>query len=165
MRKPSRDVIRLLAGLGVEGDAHLGETVQHRSRVARDPTQPNLRQVHLIAAELHDELRARGLAVAPGEMGENITTRGIDLLGLPTGTRLLVGEEAVVVVTGLRTPCAQLDGIQPGLLAAVLEHDENGALVRRAGIMGVVRASGAVRKGDPIRVELPAPPHRALEPV
>jgi len=165
MRKSSQDEIRLLAGLGVERDAHLGVTVQHRSRVARDPTQPNLRQVHLIAAELHDELRARGLAVAPGEMGENITTRGIDLLGLPTGAQLSLGEAAVIEVTGLRNPCAQLDGIQPGLLAAVLERDADGALVRRAGIMGVVLASGVLHRGDPITVQLPPPPHRVLEPV
>ncbi len=163
--KPNRDGIRLLAGLGVEGDAHQGETVKHRSRVARDPSQPNLRQVHLIHAELHDELRAAGFAVAPGQMGENVTTRGVDLLGLPTGTRLLLGETAAVEVTGLRNPCAQLDQIQPGLMAATLDRDERGNLVRKAGVMGIVVASGDVRPGDPIAVQLPPPPHSWLEPV
>ncbi len=165
MSKPNQGSIRLLAGLGVEGDAHLGEKVKHRSRVARDPSQPNLRQVHLIHAELHDELRARGFVVSPGQMGENVTTRGVDLLGLPTGTRLHLGETAIVEVTGLRNPCAQLDGIQPGLMAATLDRDERGNLIRKAGIMGIVLADGDVRPGDPIRVELPPEPHRPLEPV
>jgi MOSC domain-containing protein YiiM len=165
MSKPNEGSIRLLAGLGVEGDAHQGETVKHRSRVARDPSRPNLRQVHLIHAELHDELRRAGFAVSPGQMGENITTRGVDLLALPTGTRLHLGDAAVVEVTGLRNPCAQLDGIQEGLMAATLARDANGQLVRKAGIMAIVRAGGEVRPGDSIRVELPATPHRALEPV
>jgi MOSC domain-containing protein YiiM len=163
--KPNQESIRLLAGLGVEGDAHKGETVKHRSRVARDPRQPNLRQVHLIHAELHDGLRATGFDVSPGQMGENVTTRGVDLLGLPTGARLHVGDTAVVEVTGLRNPCAQLDRIQPGLMAATLDRDEQGNLIRKAGIMGIVLADGDVRPGDPIRVELPTEPHRPLEPV
>jgi len=163
--KPNRDLIRLLTALGVEGDAHMGETVKHRSRVARDPTLPNLRQVHLIHAELLDELRAAGFVVAAGQMGENVTTRGVDLLGLPTGTRLHLAGTAVVEVNGLRTPCAQLDRIQPGLMAATLDRDENGNLVRKAGVMGIVLAGGEVRPGDPIRVELPSEPHRPLEPV
>ena len=121
--KANHDTIRLLAGLGIEGDAHAGHTVQHVSRVARDPTAPNLRQVHLISAELHDELRARGFDVAPGDMGENVTTRGVDLLRLPTGARLHLGDEAVVEVTGLRNPCVQLDRFQRGLMAAVLDRD------------------------------------------
>jgi MOSC domain-containing protein YiiM len=149
----------------VEGDAHLGETVKHRSRVARDPSQPNLRQVHLIHAELHDELRAAGFAVSAGQMGENVTTRGIDLLGLPTGTRLRLGKTAVVEVTGLRTPCIQLDRFQPGLMAAVLGRDEHGALIRKAGVMTIVLADGEVRPGDPVIVELPPAPHRSLEPI
>ena len=165
MSKPNQEALRLLAGLGVADDAHRGETVKHRSRVARDPTRPNLRQVHLIHAELHDELRAAGFAVAPGQMGENITTRGLDLLALPTGTRLRLGAAAVVEVTGLRTPCAQLDGIQPGLMAATLGRDQRGRLVRKAGVMAVVLAPGEVRPGDPIRVTPPPPPHRPLEPV
>jgi len=163
--KPNRDAIRLLAGLGVEGDAHLGVTVKHRSRVARDPTQPNLRQVHLVHAELHDELGAAGFVVKPGEMGENVTTRGIDLLALPVGARLHLGGAAVVEVTGLRNPCIQLDRFQPGLMAAVLDRDEQGGLVRKAGVMGIVVAGGDVRPGDRMRVELPPEPHRALEPV
>jgi MOSC domain-containing protein YiiM len=163
--KPGQACIRLLVGLGVEGDAHMGETVKHRSRVARDPSQPNLRQVHLIHAELHDELRSRGFTVQAGEMGENITTRGVDLLRLPVGTRLHLGAKAIVVLTGLRNPCKQLDGIQPGLMAAVLDHDAQGNLIRKAGVMGVVLAGGDVRPADPIRVELPREPYQPLEPV
>lgn len=163
--KPTQASIRLLAGLGVEGDAHLGVTVKHRSRVARDPSQPNLRQVHLIQAELHDELRAKGFRVQAGDMGKNITTRGVDLLGLPQGTRLHLGAQAVVEVTGLRNPCAQLDQFQPGLMAAVLERDAEGKLIRKAGIMAVVRVGGEVHPSDPIRVELPSEPHQALEVV
>jgi MOSC domain-containing protein YiiM len=163
--KSNQDSIRLLPGLGVDGDAHQGVTVKHRSRVARDPTQPNLRQVHLIHAELHEELRAAGFTVTAGQMGENITTQGVVLLGLPIGARLCLGSAAVVEVTGLRNPCAQLDRIQPGLMAATLARDEHGNLVRKAGIMGVVIAGGEVRPGDPIRVELPPQPHRPLAPV
>ena len=165
LRKPARLGIRLLAGLGVEGDAHRGVTVKHRSRVRRDPTQPNLRQVHLIHAELHDGLRQRGFDVGAGEMGENVTTRGIDLLDLPVGTRLALGADAVVEVTGLRNPCKQLERLQPGLMAAVLDRGADGALVRKAGIMAVVVTGGDVHAGDTIRVDLPAPPHRRLEPV
>lgn len=157
--------IRLLAGLGVEGDAHLGVLVQHRSRVATDPNQPNLRQVHLIHAELFDELRDRGFHVSAGQMGENVSTSGLDLLGLPTGTRLHLGRTAVVEVTGLRNPCKQLDRFQPGLMAAVLGRDDRGRLVRKAGIMAVVLSGGEVRPGDAIRLELPPEPHRALERV
>jgi MOSC domain-containing protein YiiM len=160
--KMPQDRIVLLAGLGVESDAHHGATVKHRSRVARDPTQPNLRQVHLIHAELHDELAARGLIVSAGDMGENVTTRGIDLLGLPVGTRLQFGDEAVVEITGLRNPCAQLDRFQPGLLAAVLGRDGRGRLVRKAGVMSVVLLGGQVKRGDTIQIELPSHPHREL---
>jgi MOSC domain-containing protein YiiM len=163
--KPNEDSIRLLVGLGVEGDAHLGAMVKHRSRVARDPSQPNLRQVHLIHAELHDELKERGFAVSAGQMGENVTTRGVDLLGLPTGARLHLGETAVVEVTGLRNPCAQLDRIQPGLMGATLERGQDGSFIRKAGIMAVVLAGGEVRPGDPIRVELQAEPLQSLTPV
>ena len=163
--KPERAAIRLLVGLGVAGDAHAGATVQHRSRVARDPHQPNLRQVHLIHAELHDELRAGGFAVAAGEMGENITTAGVALLDLPTGTRLRLGEEAVVELTGLRNPCAQLDGLQQGLMAATLDRDAEGNLIRKAGVMGIVLTAGVVRPGDPIAIELPPAPHQPLAPV
>lgn len=161
--KKNRLWIRLLAGLGVEGDAHSGRTVKHRSRVARDPSQPNLRQVHLMHAELHDELEAAGFAVSAGQMGENITTRGIDLLALPTGTRLHIGETAVIEVTGLRNPCVQIDRFQRGLMQAVLDKDEKGNLVRKAGVMGIVLSDGDVQPGDPIRTVLPLGPLRALE--
>jgi MOSC domain-containing protein YiiM len=160
--KPNRESIRLLAGLGVEGDAHLGRTVKHRSRVAKDASQPNLRQVHLIHAELHDELRAAGFSVCAGQMGENVTTRGIDLLSLPTGARLLIGESALVEITGLRNPCVQIDRFQKGLMKAVLDRDPEGNLVRKAGVMGIVIEGGEVRPGDGIQVELPPKPHRPL---
>lgn len=163
--KPVVDAVTLLAGLGVEGDAHMGRTVKHRSRVAADPTQPNLRQVHLIHEELMDELRAAGFDVGPGVMGENVTTRGIDLLGLPRGARLRLGAAAVIEVTGLRNPCLQLDTYQPGLTRAVLEKAPDGGLIRKAGVMAIVLTGGVVRAGDPIAVELPAPPHQRLERV
>jgi MOSC domain-containing protein YiiM len=165
MRKPVRDSIRLIAGQGVEGDAHAGATVKHRSRVRRDPSQPNLRQVHLLHAELLDELRAAGFALEPGQIGENVTTRGIDLLGLPAGARLRLGETALIEMTGLRNPCAQLDGIRAGLMAATLDRDAQGNLVRKAGVMAIVVAGGEVRPGDPIAVTLPPDPHRPLAPV
>jgi MOSC domain-containing protein YiiM len=165
LRKPVHPSIRLVEGFGVEGDAHAGATVKHRSRVRRDPAKPNLRQVHLIHAELHDELGQRGFSVAAGEMGENVTTRGVDLLALPTGTRLRLGDEAVVEITGLRNPCLQLETLQTGLMAAVLDRDVDGNLVRKAGVMAVVVAGGEVRAGDPIDIELPAPPHQRLVPV
>ena len=163
--KENRLSIQLVAGHGVEGDAHAGKTVKHRSRVRRDPDQPNLRQVHLIHSELHDELRDGGFDVGPGEMGENVTTRGVDLLALPTGTRLRLGSDAVVEVTGLRNPCSQLDSIQDGLMQAVLDHDEDGNLIRRSGVMSVVLEGGEIAAGDAIAVELPPEPHRQLEPV
>jgi MOSC domain-containing protein YiiM len=164
--KQPAERIRLVAGLGVEGDAHQGERIQHRSRVRRDPTEINQRQVHLIHAELHDALAAAGFAgLRPGEMGENVTTRGVDLLGLPTGACLRLGDEAVVEVRGLRTPCKQLDEVQPGLMQATLGRDADGGVVRQAGVMGIVLAAGDVRPGDAITVELPPPPHHALRPV
>lgn len=163
IRKSNELSIRLLAGQGVEGDVHAGETVRHRSRMARNPAQPNLRQVHLIHAELHDELQSAGFSVSPGEMGENVTTRGVDLLSLPTGTRLHLGGSAIVEVTGLRNPCSQLDGVQKGLMKAVLGRDGQGNVVRKTGIMSVVIAEGEVKSGDHIRVTLPAGPHRPLE--
>jgi len=157
--------IRLVAGLGVDGDAHAGATVKHRSRVARDPSQPNLRQVHLVHAELFDELADRGFALRAGDIGENVLTRGVDLLGLPRGTRLHLGADAVVEITGLRNPCVQLDRFLPGLMAATLDRDAAGNLVRKAGVMAVVIAGGDVRTDDPVRVVLPAPPHLPLEAV
>ncbi|MBF6589872.1 MAG: MOSC domain-containing protein [Ktedonobacterales bacterium] len=163
--KGNQTMIRLLEGLGVEDDAHAGITVKHRSRVARDPHQPNLRQVHLIHAELHEELRGSGFTVRAGQMGENITTQGIDLLGLPTGARLRLGDEAIIAITGLRNPCTHLDQIQTGLMAAVLGRDAQGNLIRKAGVMAVVVASGLVRPGDAVTIELPPAPHHPLQPV
>ena len=163
--KENQESIRLLAGLGVEDDVHSGRTVKHRSRVARDPSQPNLRQVHLIHAELFDELRAKGFDLSPGDIGENITTRGIDLPALPAGALLHLGAGAIVQVTGLRNPCHQLDSFKPGLMKAVLDHDMSGKLIRKAGVMGVVLASGDLHPGDPIRIEMPEGDPRGLEVV
>ena len=160
--KPIRDSIRLLPGLGVEGDAHCGQTVKHRSRVARDPTQPNLRQVHLVHSELIAELQAAGFEVHPGAMGENVTTADIDLLSLPVRTRLRLGAGAILEVTGLRNPCSQLDRFQAGLMKAVLSRGPGGELIRRAGIMAVVTAGGIVRPSDLIEVLLPEVPHMPL---
>ena len=162
-KKPALS-IRLIAGLGVEGDAHAGETVRHRSRVARDSTQPNLRQVHLIHSELHDELNAAGFNVTPGDLGENITTRGHDMLALPTGTRLQIGA-AVIELTGLRNPCIQLDRFQQGLMQATLDRDTAGNLIRKAGVMGVVLISGDVLPDDSIHIEISRGAQRKLEPV
>ena len=157
--------IRLLAGLGVESDAHCGATVKHRSRVKADPTQPNLRQVHLIHVELFDELHEAGYRVSPGEIGENITTRDIDLLSLPVGTRLHLGESAIVELTGLRNPCIQLDQFQPGLMKMLLGKNADGSLVRKSGVMGIVIEGGDVKPGDAITVHLPPEPHRKMDRV
>jgi len=165
MSKPATDSIRLLAGLGVEGDAHAGTTVKHRSRVAKDPLAPNLRQVHLIHAELFDDVATRGFTVKPGELGENMTTTGIDLLSLPRGTILQLGANATVEVTGLRNPCKQIDGLQEGLMEAVLERSPERGLIRKAGIMGIVISGGEVRAGDTITITLPPQPHEPLKPV
>jgi hypothetical protein len=163
--KANADSIMLLAGLGVAEDAHQGVTVKHRSRVRRDASRPNLRQVHLIHAELQDELDAAGFTVRPGELGENVTTRGLDLLALRTGTQLRLGPSAVIEITGLRNPCVQLDAFQHGLMRLVLDRAEDGSLIRKAGIMAVVLTDGEVRPGDPIGVDVPSGPHRPLEPV
>lgn len=163
--KTNQSVVRLVAGLGVEGDAHSGATVQHLSRVRRDPTQPNLRQVHLVHAELHDTLASAGFDVGPGDMGENVTTRGVDLLALPAGTLLRLGVEAVIEVTGLRNPCVQLDRFRAGLMGAVLDRDADGGIVRKAGVMAVVVTGGEVRPGDGITLEQPPEPHQPLAPV
>jgi MOSC domain-containing protein YiiM len=165
MSKPVHEAIKLVVGLGVEGDAHSGRTDQHLYHMRRDPTRPNLRQVHLIHSELHEELRAAGLDLAHGEMGENVTTRGIDLLGLPTGTRLHLGAAAIIEVTGLRNPCHQLDKLRPGLKAATLDRDAEGNVIRKAGVMAIVIEGGTVRPGDAIAIELPAAPHQKLQPV
>ncbi len=165
MRKPKQDSIRVLAGLGIEGDAHSGATVKHRSRVARDKTQPNLRQVHLIESELHDELRQAGFHVGAGELGENVTTRGVDLQSLSVGTRLHLGASVVVELTGLRNPCSQIEGLKAGLLAATKGHDAAGRVVLKAAVMGIALVGGEVRPGDSIRVEPAEGPRRALAPV
>lgn len=160
--KPNQDAIRLIAGIGVEGDAHAGPTVKHRSRVAKNPSQPNLRQVHLIHAELHEELTAAGFEVLAGDMGENVTTRGVDLLSLPEGTRLHLGADAVIELTGLRNPCVQIDRFRKGMMKAVLDRDAEGNLIRKAGVMAVVLEGGTVRPGNGIRIELPSGQRRPL---
>lgn len=163
--KPLVDAVTLVAGWGIEGDAHAGTTVQHRSRVARDPSQPNFRQVHLLHAELFDEVAEAGFSVEPGQMGENVTTSGIDLLGLPEGAVLHLGDDASVQVTGLRNPCQQINGFEPGLLRAVLGRAEDGTVERKGGVMSVVLTGGTVRPGDRVRVELPDGERRPLQPV
>ena len=163
--KHEEDALVLVAGMGVEGDADFGATVKHRSRVKADPLQPNLRQVHLMHHELHDELRAAGFPVGPGDLGENITTAGVDLLSLPAGTMLRIGDHALVALTGLRNPCVQIEGFHDGLLEQVLGRDAYGKVVRRAGVMSVVVLGGTVRKGDPIDVALPPAPHVPLDRV
>ena len=163
--KDEADVIQLIEGHGVEGDAHCGITVKHRSRVAKDPFAPNLRQVHLMHDELFDDLRAQGFDVMPGALGENITTHGIDLLGLPEGSELHLGDEAIVRLTGLRNPCAQIDKFKHGLMAAVLDKTSDGKLIRKSGVMGVVVRGGSVAAGQGMRVKLPASPHRSMQVV
>jgi len=157
--------IVLLAGLGVEGDAHAGATVRHRYLVKKNPLAPNLCQVHLLQDSLFAELREQGIDVGPGEMGENVTTTGVDLLDLPLRTRLHLGATAVVEVTGLRTPCVQMNQFRSGLMKACTGRDENGRLIRRAGIMGIALAGGIVQVGDAIIAELPAGAWVKLGPV
>lgn len=157
--------IRLLKGLGVEGDAHMGEKVKHRSRVAQNPNQPNLRQVHLLQSEVFEELAAKGFDLKQGDIGENILTTGVDLLSLPVGTVLHIGSDAVVELTGLRNPCVQIEDFQAGLLKAFLGKTEDGQIIRKSGVMSVVKNSGWVEAGDTIRIELPPEPHRAMEKV
>jgi MOSC domain-containing protein YiiM len=163
--KPAAISIRLIKGMGIDGDAHRGVTVQHRFAKRRNPGAPNLRQVHLIQIELHEELRQRGFDISPGQMGENITTRGIDLLRLPTGTLLHLGKSAIVELTGLRMPCVLLDRFRAGLKAATLDHDAEGNRIPKAGVMGVVHADGEVGPGDLIQIELPSGPPTPLSPV
>jgi MOSC domain-containing protein YiiM len=163
--KNAAETLRLLAGYGIEGDAHGGDRVQHRSRVAVDPTQPNLRQVHLLHTELLRELTEEGFAVGPGQLGENILTDGLDLLGLPTGTCLKLGDQAEIEITGLRNPCKQIDAFEPNLLRRLAYRNDAGEFVRLAGIMAVVLTTGRIRTGDTIRVRLPDEPHRPLVPV
>jgi hypothetical protein len=163
--KQAADAIRVVAGIGIEGDAHAGSTVKHRSRVKIDPMLPNLRQVHLIHAELFVELAAQGFDVAPGDLGENITTSGVDLLGLPTGALVRIGSTALLAVTGLRNPCTQIEAFRSGLLAAVAHKQPDGRIVRKSGVMAVVLQDGTIRPGDAIAVALPPEPHLPLERV
>jgi MOSC domain-containing protein YiiM len=163
-KRPASSVL-LVAGVGVDGDAHAGTTVQHRSRVAVDPSRPNLRQVHLLPVEFHDEAREHGYVLGPGDLGENVLTSGLDLLELPRGTLLRLGTEAVVRVTGLRNPCRQIDAFRPGLLRLAVRRDDNGQVLRRAGVMSVVVAGGTVAPGAPIDVVVPPPPYQPLAPV
>jgi len=161
--KPNEESINLIQGFGVEGDAHAGKTVKHRYLVGKDPTRLNIRQVHLIHAELLDELNAKGFSVAPGQLGENITTRGVDLLNLPTGTKMHIGSDVIIELTALRNPCVQIDAFQKGMLKEVLYKDEEGNLVRRTGVMGTIHKGGLVKPGDEIEVELPPEPYSPLE--
>jgi len=163
--KKAESRLTLIEGRGVEGDAHAGVTVQHRSRVARDPSQPNLRQVHLLHDELLRELNERGFPIHAGMLGENVTTSGVDLLALPAGTRLRLGAAAVVELTGLRNPCSQIEGFHEGLLAAVVQRGPDGRVSRKAGVMAIVVRGGVIATGDPIEVEFPAQPHHPLEVV
>lgn len=161
--KPVCDSINVVTGLGVEGDAHYGKLIQHLYRIKKDPNDPNLRQIHLIHRELHEELRAKGFDIAPGDMGENVTTQGIDLLGLPRGTVLKFGEEAAVEITGLRNPCYQLNDFREGLMKACLDKAEDGSVIFKSGIMGIILKDGTIKPGDQIRVELPDGPHTPLD--
>ena len=163
--KQPADWLDLIAGEGVLGDAHRGTTVKHRSRVALDPSQPNLRQLHLIAAELLDELGREGFALEPGDLGENVLTRGLDLMTLPRGTLLRIGPDAQLELTGLRNPCGQIEAFRPGLLAKVAWRSDDGAIVRKAGVMAIVTAGGRILQGDPIAVTLPPHPHEPLDRV
>ena len=162
--KSNRDSIYLVEGHGVEGDAHFGPTMRHVYLRKKDPTAPNVRQVHLMHSELFGELREKGFEVRPGELGENITTRNINLLGLPTGARLTIGD-AVIVITGVRRPCIQIDGFQKGLVRELNDKDESGKVIMKSGIMGIILASGTVKTNDEITVELPPEPHQPLKPV
>ncbi len=165
MQKQQKERINLLKGLGVEGDAHMGKKIKHRSRVAKDPDQPNLRQVHLIQNELHDELSRKGFTVGPGQMGENITTSGIQLTTLPEDTVLKIGPTAQIQVKGLRSPCHQLNGVEEGLLKAVTVKHEGGSAILKWGIMGIVKEGGEIQPGDEIAVEFPEEPHVMLDKV
>ena len=154
--------ITLIKGVGVRGDTHSGVTVQHLFAVEQDPRQPNLRQVHLLQQEFLDQARDQGYELTPGDLGENILTDDLDLVGLWQDTLLHIGSQAVVRVSGLRNPCAQIDSFRPGLLQVAVRRDLKGDVVRKAGIMGVVTTGGVVHPGDEIEVEWPAQPHRRL---
>ena len=157
--------ISLIKEIGIEGDAHAGKKIQHRSRAAKDPDQPNLRQIHLIQEELFSDLKMAGFDIGPGDIGENITTKGIDLLNLPKGTILKIGSSALIEITGLRNPCIQTDSFREGLMSALVEKEPNGYIRRKAGVMGIVLEGGSIKPGDLIRIDLPAEPRNKLEPV
>ena len=161
--KQTCDQLELVAGIGVVGDTHAGPTVRHRSRMERDPSQPNLRQVHLFDAEILDELSAEGFEVGPGVLGENVTTVGLDALTLPTGTLLRIGDDALLGLTGIRNPCVQIEARFPGLLKRMVHRDDSGPLTRLTGAMAVVLQSGTIRQGDTITVQLPPHPHQPLQ--
>lgn len=161
--KLNTDYINLIEGIGVEGDAHAGKTIKHIFLAKKDASKPNIRQVHLIQAELFNELNEQGFSVGPGELGENITTQGVDLLHLPVGSKLHIGKTAVVELTALRNPCIQINDFQKGLLKAVVSRDENGNLIRKVGVMGIVLAGGIVKQNDDIKTQLPEEPHKPLE--
>ena len=157
--------IKLVAGEGVEGDAHRGVTVKHRSRVAKDPSQPSLRQVHLIHAELLDELASKGFEVTAGQLGENILTHRIDLLALPAGTHMVFPSGAQLKITGLRNPCHQINGHTPGLMDALLDKADDGSLIRKGGVMAVVLEGGLVSVNDDVKIVFPSEPWQSLKPV
>lgn len=161
--KINQPSVKLIAGIGVEGDAHAGKKVKHRYLVGKDASKPNIRQVHLMQGELFDELKTKGFDVKSGDLGENISTRGVDLLALPTGTKLSVGAEVVIELTALRNPCHQIEDFRAGVLKEVIDKDENGAVIRRAGVMGIVLHGGIIEPDDSIEVELPSEPHQPLE--
>lgn len=162
MEKFASDSLKLITDFGVEGDVHAGATVKHRSRLLTQKHKPNLRQVHLIGKELHDELAEKGFEVKPGQMGENILTKDIDLMALPEGSMLQIGEEVELVIQGIRNPCKQLNGIHKGLMKAVLDKDSEGNLIRKAGVMATVKKGGWIHRNDKIHVTYPPQPHKAL---
>ena len=161
--KSPQQRLKLVAEHGVEGDAHFGVTVKHRSRVAKNPDAPNLRQVHLIHQEMLDRVASSGLDLKPGDIGENILTAGVDLLALSRGARLQMGS-AEVEVTGLRNPCLQLDNFKPGLRRAFLQKRANGEIIRLAGVMAIVAKTGEVSLDDLSKVTSPTT-HTPLEVV
>lgn len=162
-RKACEESINLIEGFGVEGDVHAGKKIKHTFLAKEDPDRKNIRQIHLIAAELFTELKGKGFNVDPGQLGENITTEGIDLLSLPTGTLLHIGNGAVIELTALRQPCIQIDEFQQGLLKEVVYKDSGGNIIRKVGVMGVILVSGAVSPNDEIIVETPDKPHHKLD--
>ena len=143
--KQAQSSIELVAGIGVQGDAHAGATVKHSYLLRKKPEKPNLRQVHLIASELIDELRLEGFNVERGSMGENITTSGVQLTSLPHGTRLVFASGAAIELTGIRTPCKQLNGFQDGLLAP--------PLYTRPAVFGGLEVPEVLLSGDHKKIE------------